>query len=124
MRTASKTRSFRWFGRPPSLDGWYGGPNPLPADMALGNYTLTLTNVVVGSRVHIASQDAEHIFVDEVVSTSEPTYALGVYGVFAMNQLRVKVRKGTVAPTYKPFETLATAIVGAQSIYVGQIPDE
>ena len=40
------------------------------------------------------------------------------------NALRIKVRKGTGSPTYKPFETLATAIVGAQSIYVGQIPDE
>ena len=40
------------------------------------------------------------------------------------NDLRIKVRKGSGSPTYKPFETLATAIVGAQSIFIGQIADE
>lgn len=122
MRTAAKTLSHAWFGSAPTL--WAGAVNPLPADMPLGNYALTLTNVAVGSRVHIASQDDTYIYVDEVVGTSEPVYSLGVFGVYAMNQLRIKVRKGTDSPTYKPFETLATAVVGAQSIYVGQIPDE
>ena len=122
MRTAAKTLSHAWFGSVPPL--WAGAVNPLPADMPLGNYVLTLTNVAVGSRVHIASRDDKYIYVDEVVGTSEPVYSLGVFGVYAMNQLRIKVRKGTGSPTYKPFETLATAVVGAQSIYVGQIPDE
>jgi hypothetical protein len=37
--------------------------------------------------------------------------------------LRIKVRKGSAAPLYKPYETLATAVLGSSSVYIAQIPD-
>ena len=49
-----------------------------------------------------------------------PAYVSGNAG----NSLRIKVRKGSASPFYRPFETLTTAFVGAQSIFVSQIPDE
>ena len=91
----------------------------------VGIFFLTLTNLAVNSRVHIETQVDGTTVHDSVadatsMTISIPAYAYGNPG----NALRVKVRKGTGAPTYKPFETLATAIVGATSIYISQIPDE
>jgi hypothetical protein len=91
----------------------------------VGTFALTLTNIVIGSRIHIETQGAGVAVHGSVAATADvtiniPTYSYGN----PSNALRIKVRKGTGTPTYKPFETLATANVGAQSIYVGQIPDE
>ena len=95
-----------------------------PAD-AIGTFYLTLTNVVIGSRIHIETQGAGTTLHDSVADATDETITLSAYASGSpYNALRIKVRKGTGSPTYKPFETLATAIVGAQSIYVGQIPDE
>ena len=96
----------------------------LPSD-PIGTFALTLTNVVVGSRIHIETQGDGTALHDSVADATDETISLSAYASgSAYNALRIKVRKGTGSPTYKPFETLATAIVGAQSIYVGQIPDE
>ena len=96
----------------------------LPTD-PIGTFTLTLTNVVVGSRIHIETQGDGTALHDSVADATDETISLSAYASgSAYNALRIKVRKGTGSPTYKPFETLATAIVGAQSIYVGQIADE
>lgn len=96
----------------------------LPTD-PIGTFSLTLTNIVIGSRIHIEAQDDGTTLHDSVADTANETINLSTYAAGSpYNALRIKVRKGTGAPTYKPFETLATAIVGAQSIYVGQIPDE
>ena len=92
---------------------------------SLGAFQLTLTNVVVGSRIHIETQGDGTTLHDSVADAADETISLSAYASgSAYNALRIKVRKGTGSPTYKPFETLATAIVGAQSIYVGQIADE
>ena len=96
----------------------------LPTD-PIGTFALTLTNVVVGSRIHIETQGDGTALHDSVADATDETISLSAYASgSAYNALRIKVRKGTGSPTYKPFETLATAIVGAQSIYVGQIADE
>ena len=96
----------------------------LPTD-PFGTFSLTLTNVVVGSRIHVETQGDGTALHDSVADATDETISLSAYASgSAYNALRIKVRKGTGSPTYKPFETLATAIVGAQSIYVGQIPDE
>ena len=96
----------------------------LPND-PIGNFNLTLTNLVVGSRIHIEAQGDGTALHDSVADTANETINLSTYAAGSpYNALRIKVRKGTGSPTYKPFETLTTAIVGAQSIYVGQIPDE
>ena len=96
----------------------------LPTD-PIGTFLLTLTNVVIGSRIHIETQGDGTALHDSVADTTDETIALSAYASGnPYNALRIKVRKGTGSPTYKPFETLATAIVGAQSIYIGQIADE
>ena len=96
----------------------------LPSD-PIGTFALTLTNVVVGSRIHIETQGDGTALHDSVADTANETINLSTYAAGSpYNALRIKVRKGTGSPTYKPFETLATAIVGAQSIYIGQIADE
>lgn len=96
----------------------------LPTD-PIGTFALTLTNVVVGSRIHIETQGDGTTLHDSVADATDETISLSAYASgSAYNALRIKVRKGTGSPTYKPVETLATAIVGAQSIYVGQIADE
>lgn len=100
------------------------GVSAWPTD-PIGTFSLTLTNVVIGSRIHIETQSGGTELHDSVADATPETISLSAYASgSAYNDLRIKVRKGTGSPTYKPFETLATATVGAQSIYVGQIADE
>lgn len=97
---------------------------------AIGSMTLTLTNVVVDSRYRIERQgdgslatptgSAEGVAASSTVNITLDVYAPGS----ANNDIRIKVRKASAAPTYKPFETLATLSATPQSIYVGQIQDE
>ena len=112
-------------GRMSQASGSYAsGVFPLPTD-PIGAFALTLANVVIGSRIHVETQGDGTTLHDSVADTANETINLSTYAAGSpYNALRIKVRKGTGSPTYKPFETLATAIVGAQSIYVGQIPDE
>ena len=106
------------------LGGFAFGVCRLPTD-PIGTFSLTLTNVVIGSRIHIETQGDGTTLHDSVADATSETISLSAYASGSpYNALRIKVRKGTGSPTYKPFETLATAIVGAQSIYVGQIADE
>ena len=106
------------------LGGFAFGVCRLPTD-PIGTFSLTLTNVVIGSRIHIETQGDGTTLHDSVADATDETISLSAYASGSpYNALRIKVRKASSAPTYKPFETLATAIVGAQSIYVGQIADE
>ena len=96
----------------------------LPTD-PIGNFTLTLTNIVIGSaiRVEIASTGAT--VENRTAGASTEVFTVPAYGVgSAFNDLRIKVRKASTAPTYKPFETQATALVGSQSIFIAQQLDE
>ena len=96
----------------------------LPSD-AIGNFVLTLTNVAVGSAIQIQTQDGSSTLYNGVAATSSPTINLSAYAAGSPNNnLRIKVRKGTSSPYYRAYETLTTAFVGSQSIYVSQIPDE
>ena len=99
------------------------GRQRLPTD-PVGNFTLTLTNLVVGSAIRVETQTGTLIEYRVADATTEvftiPAYAAGN----AANDLRIKVRKGTAAPFYVPYETLTTAFVGSGSIYVSQILDQ
>lgn len=96
----------------------------LPTD-PVGIHTLTLSNVVVGSRIHIRDQDDTTTLYDQVAAASTVEITLDVYAAGSgLNDWRIKARKASVSPTYKPYETLMTATVGSSSIYVSQIPDE
>lgn len=102
--------------------------SPLPTD-SVGVTTLTLTNVVVGSRYRIERQgdgslatptaNAEGVAGSSTVAITLDYYAAGN----ANNDVRIKVRKGTAAPKYLPFETQATLGAAAQSTYVAQVAD-
>jgi hypothetical protein len=98
------------------------GVKRLPTD-SIGTFVLTLTGLVVGSAIRVETQAGALIEYRVAASSTEafnaPAYSPGD----AQNDLRIKVRKGTAAPFYIPYETLATAAVGAQSIFVSQIPD-
>lgn len=91
---------------------------------SIGNFTLTLTNVVIGSAIRVETQAGTLVEYRVADDTTEvftiPAYAVGS----AANDLRIKVRKGTAAPFYVPYETLTTAFVGSGSIYVSQILDQ
>ena len=91
----------------------------------IGNFTLTLNNVVIGSRIHVETQGDGATLHDSVADSADETIVLSAYANGSpYNDLRIKVRKASESPTYKPYETLATAIAGSASIYVSQIPDE
>ena len=113
----------------PSLGSWAAQPGVavgrirLPND-PVGSFGLTLTNVVVGSAYRLEVQSTGALVVQGTAGASTLVLAVDVFGPGSpLNDLRIKVRKGTAAPYYKDYETLATAVVGAQSIYVAQIPD-
>ena len=90
----------------------------------IGNFALTLTNVVTGSAIQIESQDGTTTLHNSTAAGSTVNITLQAYAAGSpLNDLRIKVRKGSAAPYYQPYETLTTAIVGSQSIYVSQIPD-
>lgn len=95
----------------------------LPADPA-GVFALTLRGVVVGSAIQIESQDGTP-FSNSIAVSSTPAFLLTAYALGSpLNELRIKVRKGSASPFYRPFETETTAVVGTQTIFVSQIPDE
>ena len=96
----------------------------LPTD-PVGVFTLTLTNVVVGSRVNIAPVTGGSVLYDGVAASSSVVVPLSVYSPGnPSNDLLIKVRSASGSPTYIPYETQAAAVVGAQSIFVSQILDE
>lgn len=116
------------------------GPATIPAGQAVwlqrrptdaqGLTTLTLTNVAVGSRyrVELAGSGAlatPNLAAEGVAASSTVVLSLDYFGIGSVNNnWRIKVRSASGSPTYKPFETLATASAAAQSIFIGQIQDE
>lgn len=95
----------------------------LPTD-PIGGFVLTLTHVIVGSAVQVESQSGTSLYNGTAASVTV-VIPLQVYSSGSpLNELRIKVRKGSSSPYYQPWETLATAIKGSASIYVAQTPDE
>lgn len=90
----------------------------------IGSFALTLINLVVGSAIQIERVSTGAVVEYRTAGTATEVFTVDAYSPGnALNDLRIKVRKGTTAPKYKPFETLATAAVGSQSVYIAQIPD-
>lgn len=82
------------------------------------NVALTLDNLVTGSAIRIEKvSDGSLVEFRTAASTSE------VFSVPASVNYRVKVRKATSAPLYKPYESQTGALSADTSIYVSQIPD-
>lgn len=101
---------------PYEFDHGYG---PHPA-----SHSLTLTNVVVGSRIAIRDQADTTTLYDQIAATPTVGISLSVYSAGSpLNDWRIKIRKASETPYYQPYETLMTASVGSSSIYVSQLPD-
>lgn len=91
----------------------------------IGNFTLTLTNLVIGSAIRVEVASTGATVENRTADATTEVFTVPAYGVgSAFNDLRIKVRKASAAPFYIPYETLATALVGASSIFVSQVPDE
>lgn len=97
------------------MDFGYG---PRPA-----SHTLTLDNVIVGSRILIESQNGLTQHYNDVAATSTVDVTIQVYGD-ARDNWRIRIRKASASPYYRPWNTLMTAEAGESSIYVEQQPDE
>lgn len=106
-----------------SAGGEMYSPQSLPDD-PVGVFTLTLTNVVAGSSIFISDQAGTTTLHSSTASSDTVVIPLQAYaGGSPLNNLRIKVRKGSAAPKYLPFTTLATAFVGTASVFVAQVPD-
>lgn len=91
-----------------------------------GTFTLTLTNVVIGSlwEVEISSLPGAWIK-SGIAASATVVITLSSYTIgHAYNSLRVKVRNSTAAPYYQALETQVTAVNGAASIFINQIRDD
>ena len=94
------------------------------ASEPVGVFVLTLGNLVVGSAVQVQTQGGAPLF-NSIASASAMEVPLQVYAAGSpMNDLQVKVRKGSSAPFYQPWFTQVQAVAGAASIFVSQTPDE
>ncbi len=92
----------------------------------VGIFTLRFRNLVEGSRVRTEVASTGETL-DEFVATADAaqdhTFLLYVSGN-PRNDLRIKVRKASESPAYRPFESQATAQLGTVTVYVFQEPDE
>lgn len=122
MQMVSKCYTTEIGSQPLGTGSW--GRQRLPTD-PLGAFSLTLTNLVVGSVIQVQEQVSGTTLYNGTAAATSQLISLSAYaGGSAKNDLRIKVRKGTATPFYQPYETLAVASVGSQSIYVSQVPDE
>lgn len=96
----------------------------LPED-SIGNFALTLTNVVIGSVYDIEVLGTGALITSGTAASTSVALLIPVYtNGDPKNSLRIKLRKASAAPYYQPFETQAEAIIGAQSIFINQLTDE
>jgi hypothetical protein len=95
----------------------------LPTD-SIGTFVLSLTNLVIGSAIRIEVVSTGTLVEYRVADTTTEVFNVPAYSVgSASNELRIKVRKGSAPVLYKPYETIATAVVGSSSVYIAQVPD-
>ena len=93
---------------------------------AIGVFTLRFRNLVEGSRVRaevVSTGETLDEFVATADATQDRTLSLYASGN-PRNDLRIKVRKASESPAYRPFESQTTAQLGTVTVYVFQEPDE
>lgn len=86
-----------------------------------GSMVLTLTNVVVGSRYRVEDATSGALVAEGTAAASSVALTLDYY--LPNQTVKIKVRKGTAAPKYQPFDTLAVIGSADQAIYVAQVAD-
>lgn len=104
---------------------WPAGENILfgqtrLAGEALYSVTLALTNVVTGSAWRVEELDGTAIS-SGTAAGSTVNVTIPYYG--SDRTVRIRVRKGTAAPKYIPFETQATISSGNTASFIAQIVD-
>lgn len=93
----------------------------------IGTFSLTLTNVVVGSICDIEVLSTGDRISYIVANSSTVTFTgINVYQAGdPKNSLKIKVRNATSpGPYYQPYETQTTAFAGSASIFVNQVRDD
>lgn len=93
---------------------------------AVGTFTLTLQNLVAGSRWDIEVVSAPGVAVASgLAAAAAVAISLSVYSAgSASNNLRIKVRNASAPPYYQAFETQVTAFSGALPVYINQVRDD
>lgn len=92
---------------------------------AVGTCAVTIQNAVVGSRYRIEVASTGTLVAEGDVATADFTENVPLYPAGnPANTLRIKIRKGTSAPFYRPFETQVVAQAAPQVAYILQQLDE
>lgn len=94
------------------------GYGPWPASCVL-----TLTNVIVGSRITVRDQAKTVVHHNDLAASATVILTIPIYGDSRDNWL-VDIRKASAAPYYQRYKTFIVATVGAVSHYVNQLPDQ
>lgn len=83
-------------------------------------YTVTMTNVVVGSTYELYNATTS-----TQITTGTAAAATVAVGISASlnDTIRIRFRKSSSAPKYQPFETQGTITSTGLSVYVGQVAD-
>jgi hypothetical protein len=97
----------------------------LPTD-PVGTYTLTLVNLVIGSRIRIEALTTGAAVHEALVATTTLVVPLQVYAPGSpANDLKIKVGKASQAPFYRRYETqLSITPNSSSSIFVNQERDD
>lgn len=91
----------------------------------IGSHVLTLTNVVVGSRIFIRWLSGETVVYNDIAAASTVVLTLPVYGGGQPgNSLIIRIRSSTSAPFYQPLETQLQVFQGASSLFIQQLLDQ
>lgn len=105
----------------------YVDAGPFEYDLGYGpwpaSHVLTLTNVVVGSRVVVRDQAKTTTHYNDIAAGSTVVITVTVYGDSRDNWL-VDVRKASAAPFYQRYKTFMSVVAGSSSHYVNQLPDQ
>lgn len=106
-------------GQWPAGEGLNFGQTRLAGE-ALFNVTLALSNVVTGSAWRVEETDGTLID-SGTAAASTVNVSVPYYG--SDRNVTVKVRKGTAAPKYQPFQTSASITASGASTFVSQVAD-
>ncbi len=91
---------------------------------SIGTCDIRIQNAVTGSRYRIEVSSTGTLVAEGDVASNDFSVNVPLYPPGnAANTLKVKIRKGTTAPKYQPFETQVTAVSAGALAYVSQVPD-
>lgn len=107
--------------RPLSHD-YASGMQRLPSE-PIGQFNLTLRNVVIGSLWHVEGIDGVRR-AHGTAASNIIIVPLSVYTSPIKNELVIKIGKASQEPYYRRYETQVDAIVGSQSIFINQERDD